>query len=256
MPKRATEAPQSAPPQQNGSLDDLASFALSVVAARTGGNRINAALIRKLLDAVMGRSGESYRAVARQMLAMGVTAESIVDEYIPSVARKMGEEWSDDKSSFAEVTIGGTRLQSLLRELAGVWSADGAAGRADRNAAVIVALPQHAQHTLGASVLATRLRRYGLSVRLVMKVAPATFDRMLQNGTYAAVFISASLGDSMDEIRALSVTVKNRTRSDPLPVVLGGTIIEDDVDLLKRTGVDFATLDTDEAISFCGLAGD
>ena len=253
MPKRATKGSLSGTTGAGEPFDDLASFALSIVAARAGSNKLNTHFADKLLHASMGRSEESYRSVARQMLAMGVAAESIVDDYIPWVARRMGQEWCDDESSFSEVTIGGTRLQSLLRELAGIWSADSASGPMDRDASVIVALPQHAQHTLGASVLSTRLRRAGLSVRLVMNVSAHTFDRMLHNGTYDAVFISASLGDSLDEIRALAQTAKARTGARNVPVVVGGTILDEDVDLLTRTGADLATIDTDEAISFCNL---
>ncbi|PWE35224.1 hypothetical protein DD563_04130 [Pelagicola sp. LXJ1103] len=234
-------------------VGDLADFALSIVASRTTPQKAGSVFIDKLLQSAMGRSEDGHRAVTQQMLEMGISPEAIVDHYIPAAARRMGDEWTDDISSFAEVTIGTARLQALVRELSAVWTADGAVGAASTKGSVIVAVPMEAQHTLGASVVSTRLRREGLSVRLALGVSPDSLKAMLATGSYSAVFISSSLGDGLDAITALVRAIKNHSDGPTIPVVLGGSVAGEPDDLYSRTGAGLVTSDLDEALVFCGL---
>ena len=232
----------------------LAARALCEVAARTTRPKstVTLALVERLTHAAMGRSDESYRTVARRMMTMGVAPETIADDYIPIVARKMGEEWSSDAASFAQVTIGSARLQALLRELSTCWAADRADGAASSAAAVVI-VPQHTHHTLGASLLSTQLRRIGLSVRLCVGMDPRALKVTLDNGKFDAVIISASSGDRLDAVRMLVDIARSSGAQGGPPIVLGGTIMETQGDVRRATGADLATVNLLEAMDFCRL---
>lgn len=247
-----SDADKSGPATQR--VGDLAEFALSTVAQRSTTQKAGCVFITKLTQSAMGRSKDDHRSVAQQMLEMGITPEAIVDHYVPAAARRMGQQWEDDEGSFAEVTIGTARLQALVRELSAVWSADGALGSSASRGSVVVAVPLDTQHTLGASVLSTRLRRQGLSVRLALGVSPDALRAILGDGNYSAVFISSSPDDhGLDAIKSLVGAVRTFHDNPAIPVVLGGRVALEHQDLCTSTGAGLATCDLDEALSFCGL---
>ncbi|MCK0167664.1 cobalamin B12-binding domain-containing protein [Jannaschia sp. S6380] len=215
--------------------------------------KVNAGLVERLLDAALGRTGESYRTVTRRMLALGIAPEVIADRYIPIVARRMGEEWVNDNAGFATVSIGGTRLQAMLRELSTCWSADRMGGDGKMTSAAMVIVPQNAHHTLGATVLSTQLRRAGLSVRLCIGMDPRALKVTADNGDFDTVIISASLGDRIDGVRTMVDIVRSGGRAKTPPVIVGGTILEQNMDIQRRTGADLATANLCDAMDFCDL---
>lgn len=132
--------------------------------------------------------------------------------------------------------------------------------RADRGqggglgAAVLVLLPDGADHTLGASVLAGRLRRRGLSVRLLAGDPGKPLATTLRESRFDAVFLSASPSERLAHLRRLVDCVRLAAR--PAPIVLGGSILEpgrDSTDLVAETGADHGTSDLDQALSLCRL---
>jgi len=255
--KSLTETDQDLPLIVNRSrtVDDLAARALSVVAAR--GNRqapsLNDRLVERLLEAAMGRSRESYRGVARHMLSMGFAPDAIVDAYIPAVARRMGDEWCDDKSSFAAVTIGGSRLQALLRELGTFWTSDDSLIKPHESASALVMVPARDQHTLGAAVLSSQLRRIGISVRLSVGADASSLASTIRSSEFDAVIISASGSARLDLMRDMVDTVRDSSVGPQPKIVVGGTILHMDTDVRSETGADLASLDLVETLDFCGF---
>jgi methanogenic corrinoid protein MtbC1 len=232
----------------NGHLDDLASKALLEVAARSGSQEYhtsNAPLVGRILNAAMGRSDESLRDAAQGMIAQGIPAEVITDDIVPRAARMMGEEWVRDMSGFASVTLGSLGLQSLVRELGARWTADNAKSA---HSAVLLWMPQSAQHTLGATVVSTQLRRMGHSVQFAPRSSLADLSQALKSDTFDAVFVSASMSETASDVGAIVEKVK--THDPALPVVVGGTILKQTSNLVDLTGADIATSDLECAAQF------
>ena len=188
--------------------------------------------------------------MAARMIDAGISAEAIVDDYIPAAARVMGAEWEGDTASFAAVTLGTAQLQSLLREI--VERAPPRRTGQSRDSA-IVAVPFSVQHTLGASVLAAQLRRAGLSVRVMIGAAPDAVAQAVGEGEHEIVMISASIGDPIDKVRQL-VQSARAAGVPPWPKILvGGTIVALEDDIGALTGADMATMDVREALRFCDV---
>lgn len=211
---------------------------------------LNPTILKQLLDATLAfdRSGcDETTAAAR---ALGITEIVIADQYIPAVARILGDLWVSDHIGFADVTIGSARLQAMLRDLGPDWAADTMA-TADAPS-VLLLTPQGASHTLGAVVLSGQLRRRGYSVRITFDADRSRIADIMDRIKFDAVFVSASHSESLEKIRRMVEFVRTLT-PHRLPIVLGGTVLEASAKVASVTGVDLATLNLDEAIEYCGL---
>lgn len=213
---------------------------------------LDAAILQDLRAAVLGSDRLACVGVLHHALARGIARDDIADLYIPQLARDLGADWCEDMLSFASVTIGVSRLQGLLRELGPEWVGDQSSNPAAP--AIMLIVGPDAQHTLGAMVLTGQLRRKGLSVRLMLGTQGHEIAQRLAMTTYDAVFISASLGESLESLRRIVNVIRASTKKS-LPVVIGGTVLEAETpyDVIRLTGADYATQIPSEALELCGL---
>ena len=213
---------------------------------------LDPAVLSKLQEAVLDADPEVAKQLIHKLLSEGVRAVDLADHYIPAVSHELGNQWCIDELSFANVTIGASRLQSMLRSLGPHWSGEGTGKKAV--ASVLLVVPQEVYHTLGALVLGGQLRRKGLSVKLVLNGKPRDIAERVAHTIYDCVFISSSRGETLESLRRIVESVKTSAQT-PLPVVIGGSILEVETaeTLTALTGADFATRIPDEALCFCGL---
>ncbi|MEL6959741.1 MAG: hypothetical protein AAGL89_12400 [Pseudomonadota bacterium] len=238
----------------SASVDALASRALNLVAARNArlANQLDYAAAARLHDAAVGYSREDVASVIADMRANGIAADVIADLYIPHAARVMGDEWCEDRMSFARVTIGTARLQSALRGLGEHWSSYDADVDPNDARAVIVIVVKDSFHTLGAMVLCGQLRRLGLSVRLSLGASDGELRTIFKSTEFDAALISANESETLDSLRKVVELIRSTAASCP-PIIVGGGILDLDIDVQSATGADFATKDPIEALKLCGL---
>lgn len=179
-----------------------------------------------------------------------ISCEEMADYYIPNVARSLGDLWCSDQLQFAEVTIGVARLQAMLRDLGEKWTAD--LDTKPNASTVLMVVLDDVHHTLGAFVIAGQLRRKGLSVRLLIGATAQNIRMSCEMIQYDAIFISANIGDSLENLRKIVRTIKTACDSVP-PVVIGGTLLETGADVVALTGTDYIAQTADEAIALCNL---
>ena len=234
----------------------LANQALKLVAARNERplRPYDPQMLGFLVGAILSPVRPSPAEIVARFGRAGIRPEELADTYVPAAARQLGTDWCGDRIGFAEVTIGSSRLQSLLRGLALDWRAD--LGHGDGlGAAILVLLVEGADHTLGASLLAGRLRRRGFSVRLLTSRPGRALATAVRESRFDAVFLSASPSESVEALRRLVDCVRIAAR--PAPLVLGGSILHAGghrSELVSETGVDHATTDLDEALALCRLS--
>lgn len=207
-------------------------------------------LDRMTIAALDGIDRAACYAVVKSALATGITANDIADHYIPALARDMGELWCSDQLSFAEVTIGVARLQSILRDLGPDWAGDRFAQSGAATILLVVAEGEF--HTLGAMVMAGQLRRKGFSVSLSLGLHTADIEKKFRQTSFDAVFVSASRGEKLEKLRKIVEALRNALAC-VTPIVIGGTLLEIETDIAVLTGADVVTNDPDEALKLCGL---
>jgi methanogenic corrinoid protein MtbC1 len=207
-------------------------------------------LLHDLYQAAKSGERSACDAVIKAALNRGQSPEDIADHYIPAASRMMGDAWCADTTSFAQVTIGTSRLQAALRSLGPDWVSNENANPDAPTVLVLVA--KDVAHTLGATVLAGQLRRRGISVRIIVGVDPTDIGNMLHGRRYDAVFLSASCGESLKKLRLIVEAIRT-VYDDNIKVVVGGAIVTDQSDVKSLTGASFVTDDVDEAINLCEL---
>lgn len=209
-------------------------------------------VMQGLHDAALGADRDQALVVLTAALDAGIARDDIADFYIPALARIMGEAWCSDQMSFAAVTIGVSRLQAMLRALGPDWAGDQSANPAAPSIMLIV--PPDVHHTLGAMVLAGQLRRKGLSIRMMVGSQLHEIAEKLRRTQYDAIFISSSLGETLESLRRIVNVVRSAAKK-PLPIVIGGTILEAETpkNVTALTGADYATKIPSEALELCGL---
>jgi methanogenic corrinoid protein MtbC1 len=175
----------------------------------------------------------------------GVRSEDLVDHVIPAVARLMGERWFADEISFAHVTIGAARLQETVRAI-------GRHNDAEDARAVLIVIPRPEHHTLGAFVLADQLRRRGFAVDIAVDRHPRQLIEVLRKRRYHMVGITASGRRTLASVKDL-VDIIRLTVTRVTPVIIGGPVLDKDLDVLALTGADHTARDAVSALMKCGL---
>ncbi|MFZ3581463.1 cobalamin-dependent protein [Loktanella sp. DJP18] len=208
-----------------------------------------ASVIAALLRAATGGGHPNCADVAADARAAGMAVSEILDICIPAVADTLGARWRSDQLAFAEVTIGTAHLQSLVRQLDSGSRADLARG--PDGPTILVLVPVGVQHTLGPMLLASQLRRRGLSVGLLLDATASDGRKFLRRTRTDAVFISGHFIANLASLRP--IVEEARVTAPGVPIVIGGpdTILPEDV--CRMTGADHATRNMEVALSLCGL---
>ncbi len=228
----------------------VSQFATEVVARLVsregvGGAVLRESLVTRFMDAVRSSDPGAFEALKPELKRARISAATLADVYIPEVARRLGVGWDEDCISFAEVTMGVARLQAILREVGAAWSAD--EGAAGSTSTMLMVLPSGEQHTLGALVAASWLRRHGVSVCL--RIAPAMQDlaQLLVTRKFDGAMISIACDDKIETCAKLVATMKDAS-GGTLKIAVGGAIAEWGADALKTTGADIVTNDLKAAL--------
>ena len=158
----------------------------------------------------------------------------------------MGQAWCEDCASFAEVTIAVARLQGMLQDL------ERRVPLPPPHASVAMVVLQDAHHTLGALVAAHQLRRIGVSVRLILGQDMPEIAQCIETAGFEAIFISATRHERLEALGRLVKYIRRRAKT-AVPIVLGGTVLDQNLDIKRLTGVDHMCNDPKEAAKRCGL---
>lgn len=235
-----------------GEVESLAAQVLSALAQRAGssGPAPDPAILAKFCADILRGHASLQSDPVSELRRQGVDDVTILDGYIPAAARELGECWCRDELSFADVTIGVARLQSILRELSTPWLADAVISADAPNVMLIVPLDEF--HTLGGMTAASQLRRMGISVCLCLGQSEEEILQKVALRRFDMIAISVSCRQKLDAARRLVGDLRAHV-GDGVPVVIGGRVVDIADDVCALTGADHATVDTREALKLCGV---
>jgi methanogenic corrinoid protein MtbC1 len=145
--------------------------------------------IPSFLEEVLGTDDAAAAAYVRQLLAEGVSVESIYLELLSPAARELGLRWEDDECSFVDVTVAMGRLQRVLRELSQVFQSEGSEP-AKEGQVLLTCLPGE-QHTLGLIMVAEFLIRDGFRVHVGTPWSEADLLTMVRTEWFDVIGFSA-----------------------------------------------------------------
>lgn len=238
--------------QQSEAVVRFASHIVSVLAARSNLPEpvVRQTLLLQLIEAVIAEDPGAAARLLETLRAHKIPLESLADHYLPEAARALGVLWSRDQADFVDVTIGTARLQALLRGL----DSDAALDLSQRPVigAVLMIVPGGEQHTFGALVAASKLRRRGISVCLRLMPRTNELREVLRSRHFDGAMISVGARENLDMARKLVKLLRGSAESN-VPVIVGGALLAECEDLARETGADAATNDLDRALALCGV---
>lgn len=237
--------------QSERSSDELSALARTVVArlaARAAGapRILNQGLVQAMVKAVGSADPTVFEALRPEIRRARISDIDLVDSYFPAVARQLGCDWAEDRSGWAEVSIGMARLQSMVHQIGRDWASNATAMQ--DTSAVLVVLPDGEQHSFGAQVLVGQLRRQGVSVHLQIGARPDGLRALMKERRYDCALISVGCEERLEFCRKLVKSLKDGSGGD-LWVAVGGAVLERPVDVLALTQADMATQDPMQALA-------
>jgi MerR family transcriptional regulator, light-induced transcriptional regulator len=237
-----------------GGASDLAAKIVAKLAAReTNADPVYLeTIVQRLTEAVQLDNATLIEALKPDMRRARISPAMLADIYIPEAARRLGKAWEDDTLTFADVTIGTVRLQSILRDISADWASD-ARKTASLGGSVLLLLPEREHHTLGPLVVTSQLRRRGVSVCLQLATADGEWQAMLRKRHFDGVIISVGWEGKLAAAAQLVETIKNLTKGK-MPVAVGGAVLTRSDAILTCDGADIVTNDLDRALEILGLS--
>jgi methanogenic corrinoid protein MtbC1 len=209
-------------------------------------------LVVRFMESVLVPSPGGIEALFADLRRAGVSRTAFADRYIPEIARRLGTAWEDDTLGFAEVSVGMSRLQAILREIGRDWSADCDPKPVRGAGTVLLIIPDREQHTLGAMVVMGLLRRRGVSVAFRIGPDEGELRSLLAEASYDAALLSVGQASGVAPARVLVTLLKQMTRGR-IPVVVGGAVLGIMQDVQAQTGADLASNDLATVMQTLGL---
>lgn len=234
----------------------LALKALSVLASRKSekgsADSTEAERIQEMCEAFVAQDERRRYAVLSKLIAAGISSEEIVERYVPMAAMRLGEGWVDGSRSFSEVSIGAARLQETVRAMGDRRS--NVTAILPLGQRILLAIPEHEDHTLGAFIAAGQFRRYGLWVHMAIGQNDEEIAAVVASHAFAMIGVSGAGRKSLEAIKRLVDKLRGTMDEATAPIVIGGNVCNLGLDICSCTGADLATTNPRQAMDFCGLS--
>ncbi|ABG29876.1 hypothetical protein CEP88_11080 [Roseobacter denitrificans] len=232
------------------SVDVLASTVISVLRDRQAVSceGLRQFVLDQISSRVLSKKHFAPDVVLAELRGYRLSVDAIIDLYVPAAARMLGEQWVDDKISFADVTIGTMRLQALLADASGASCVDHKVGAVRLNALVVI--PQNEQHFLGASVVAAQLRRLGCEVAMSYDEDHGALTARLINDVPDLVLVTCGRLETLPSVANTIQVVRKAVGNDPT-LAVGGACQVNKQRVMEITGADIVTSVAEEAVAHC-----
>ena len=187
------------------------------------------------------------QAFVEQMLAKGMSRETVFLELITPAARYLGQLWEEEKIDILEVTHGLIRLQSITH-LIGYANQHGplASGEVKR---VMIASAPGSEHLLGASIVSEFFRKAAWQVVLEVSPSARELEQSARREWFDAIGLSISVESQLEGLGDLVERIRKSSLNPRTVILLGGPIFT--VMDLKASdfGVDGISTDAQQAVS-------
>jgi methanogenic corrinoid protein MtbC1 len=173
--------------------------------------------------------------------ARGTRADALFLDLLGPSALLLGDFWTADICSFADVTMGVLRLKRVLRDLVPVFHTE-VAPRPEVRRALLVPAPGE-QHGLGLQIVAEFLRRAGWGVWCGVPESRQAMLDMVRQEWFALVGLSTACTDRLESLSSVVRLIRRASRNPAVGVMVGGPVFIDHPELATAIGADATAAD-------------
>lgn len=200
--------------------------------------------VAELARIVVAHDLSTARAFIEALESSDVDREGILLDLLAPTARLLGELWAADRCTFAEVSMGLSKLQTIALELS--RRVDDVTTEGDRGHVLLAPVPGE-QHTLGLRLVTDLLRADGWCVTDLNGADRAEIVRQVSQFHYDVVGLTISNNFLLDVCRELVVDIRRASiGSDPL-ILIGGSLPLEPSDV-EYLGADMTASDGRELV--------
>ena len=175
------------------------------------------------------------------LMDCGIKLERIFLDLLAPVARKLGEFWEEDRCTFAEVTLGLSRLHQVLHEI-GRRKSEFTAHGGIRRRAYFAPSPGE-QHTFGLSMLEEFFLHAGWETASNHGASKAVILQAAADQDLDVIGFSIGCKDQVEPLSDLVSKARKASRNREVAIMVGGWIFLENPELAGK--FDPATIVTD-----------
>jgi methanogenic corrinoid protein MtbC1 len=186
------------------------------------------------------------------LMENGVDAERLYLKLLTPTAVLLGQFWTDDLCSFADVTIGIGHLQTAMRSLHRAFFNKPGQMAPGAPRAMLMPLPGE-QHTFGLSMLSDFFTRAGWDTWSGTVADAGELNAMVRGDWIDLVGFSLSHDALLDDARRHIAAIRRASRNPAVVIMVGGLPFAEDAGLALEIGADGTALDGAQAVAIAAV---
>lgn len=198
--------------------------------------------IVELCQALTSRDQFEAADFINRVRAEGASIEAVYLKYLAAAARLLGDWWTDKRASFADVTIGTSRIYGIIRGLR--RHPANPINEVERSA-VFASVPGET-HTLGIVMAADMFRRDGWDIELRVGLEQKQLVEEIKRLAPDFIGLSVSGRHSLGVLSRLVIALQ--ISSAATPILVAGQSIEELEPEIELMGVEGIVKSIDEAL--------
>jgi methanogenic corrinoid protein MtbC1 len=200
--------------------------------------------IERLAALALGNNDDAPFAFVEEVMAQGVSVESIYLDLLAPAARHLGGLWESDAADFVNVTLAMSRLQRIMVRLGERFRDEIASSGGET--ALLTIIPGE-QHSFGLSMVAEFFRRAGWNLCTGPFSSHRELTSLVHNQWFDIVGFSVSSDRRLDELKRDISDIRRDSRNRHVGIILGGPMVIAEPGLVASMGADMMSSDATTA---------
>lgn len=188
--------------------------------------------IENLARALISADESAGAELVLEARGAGMDIEVVYLRYLAGAARLLGEWWDEDRVNFVEVTIGTSRIYSIMRASTHLFVSQ---KKVNQKSAVFAASPNET-HTMGVRMAADLFRKNGWTIDLMIGRSHDELVEEIDQSHHYLIGLSSAGRHSAAEMAKLVIAL--RISKPTAFIMVSGQIVNDAEDIVSVLGAD------------------
>ena len=209
-------------------------------------NALDEQEINRITDLLLNTEEDAFECAIKTHKAHGIPIDYIILDLIPEIARKLGKHWEEDSLSFAEVSIGVSKLERVIYKLDYLFQANQL--ERQQNKSILISGCPGSQHSLGTLIFANFLTFTGWQVHRLNKVTIESMVEGVESKAHEALAISVSTNEQLQELPSLISLLRQKSKNPKIIVLIGGPLYNKTPDAFDDIQADIKACSPEESV--------